>query len=816
MEKSYQIKGMSCAACASKVEKAVSGINGVSRASVNLMKNTCSVVFDDALVSDENVIAAVDSAGYEAVISKQGNLFLDDETELKQIRVRLYISLTLTVFIMLLSMGHMFSLHLVHNGFINGCLQGAMALIVGILQKQYFISALKALKHGGFNMDSLVSTGAAASFIYSVFSLLNVELTDSFEVLSSAHPVFFEGAAGILTFVAIGKYIENRAKHRTSSAVSALYDLAPKSISVKRDGKVVPVLIDSVSIGDTVVLKAGDKIGIDGVVTSGSAHIDESALSGESRPVKKELSDVVSSATLVLDGYLEVEVKKVGEETTLSKIIRMVENTAQTKVPIARIADVAASYFVPVIFAIAALTFIVWYFVLSAEFSLSLSFAISVLVVSCPCALGLATPVAIMAGTGRAAREGIIFKSPEALEILGRSEVIAFDKTGTLTCGTVSVVAKECLDENIPLNIASLYAASIEGRSSHPIARAFYTPSATLLEVENFTFEKGLGVNALIGGKKYYVGNEKLLDKLGISLTADVGYKLEEFQKGGSSVVFLTDDSHAIAFFVLADPLKAESSNLISRFKSASVRTLMLTGDAENTAEQIANKLGISDYSYRMLPEDKLNRIKALQSEGKRVIMVGDGINDSASLSQADVGIGLKGSMDIALSSCDVILLKERITDIYNAFLISRATMRNIRQNLFWAIVYNVLTIPVACGVLYPAFKITLSPMLCSILMGISSVCVVSNALRLTVLKFDSPENIKENVFMKKTISIEGMMCNHCTASVKKSLEALPNVSEVEVSLEDKCATLNTTDASSDTLLKAAVESAGFKVIDIK
>jgi heavy metal translocating P-type ATPase len=816
MEKSYQIKGMSCAACASKVEKAVGSIHGVSKASVNLMKNTCLVEFDDALVTDENVIAAVDAAGYEALISKQGNLFLDDESELKQIRTRLYISLVLTFFIMLLSMGHMFSLNLIHNAFFNGSLQGAMALIVAILQKQYFISALKALKHGGFNMDSLVSTGAAASFIYSVFSLLNIDLSATSEVLGSTHPVFFEGAAGILTFVAIGKYIENRAKHRTSSAVSALYDLAPKSVSVKRDGSVLQILLDSVAIGDTVVLKAGDKIGIDGIVISGSAHIDESALSGESRPVKKETGSEVKSATFVLDGYIEVEVLKVGEETTLSKIIKMVENTAQTKVPIARIADVAASYFVPAIFALSALTFIVWYFILSAQFSLSLTFAISVLVVSCPCALGLATPVAIMAGTGRAAREGIIFKSPEALEILGRADVIAFDKTGTLTTGSVSVVAKESLDENVPLNIAYLYAASIEGKSSHPIARAFYSPSASLIEVEDYCFEKGLGVSGTIGGKKYYVGNEKLLSKLGISLIADVVYQIESYVNGGSSVVYLTDETHAVAYFVLSDPLKEDSYNLISDFKKSQIKTMMLTGDAENTAEQIAAKLGISDYSSRLLPEDKLNIIKELQNQGKKVIMVGDGINDSASLSQADVGVGLKGSMDIALSSCDVILLKERLTDIYNAFLISRATMRNIRQNLFWAIIYNVLTIPVACGVFYPAFKITLPPMLCSILMGISSVCVVTNALRLTVLKIDSQKIQKESILMKKTICIEGMMCNHCTSSVKKSLEALPNVSDVEVSLEDKCATLNTSDESSDALLKAAVESAGFKVTDIK
>ncbi|MBP5243270.1 MAG: cadmium-translocating P-type ATPase, partial [Succinivibrio sp.] len=563
-------------------------------------------------------------------------------------------------------------------------------------------------------------------------------------------------------------------------------------------------------------LKAGDKIGIDGVVLSGSAHIDESALSGESRPVKKETGSEVKSATFVLDGYIEVEVLKVGEETTLSKIIKMVENTAQTKVPIARIADVAASYFVPAIFALSALTFIVWYFILSAQFSLSLTFAISVLVVSCPCALGLATPVAIMAGTGRAAREGIIFKSPEALEILGRADVIAFDKTGTLTTGSVSVVAKESLDENVPLNIAYLYAASIEGKSSHPIARAFYSPSAALIDVEDYSFEKGVGVSGTIGGRKYYVGNEKLLLKLGISLTADVVYQIESYVNGGSSVVFLTDDTHAVAYFVLSDPLKDDSYNLISDFKSSQIKTIMLTGDAENTAEQIAGKLGISDYSSRLLPEDKLNKIKELQNQGRKVIMVGDGINDSASLSQADVGVGLKGSMDIALSSCDVILLKERLTDIYNAFLISRATMRNIKQNLFWAVVYNVLTIPVACGVLYPAYEITLPPMLCSVLMGISSVCVVVNALRLTVLKIDSQNIQKESILMKKTISIEGMMCNHCTSSVKKSLEALPNVSDVEVSLEDKCATLNTKDETSDALLNAAVESAGFKVTQIK
>lgn len=816
MEKSYLIKGMSCAACASKVEKAVCSIKGVSSASVNLMKNTCQVIFDDSAVSDENVIAAVSAAGYEAVISKSGNLFLDDDRELSQIRIRLYVSLILTFIIMLLSMGHMFSFVLIHNAFINGCLQGALALIVAVLQKQYFLSALKALKHGGFNMDSLVSTGSAASFIYSVFSLLNVEITDSHEVLQTVHPVFFEGAAGILTFVAIGKYIENRAKHKTTSAVSALYDLAPKTVAVKRNGDVTPVLIDSVQIGETVVLKAGDKIGIDGTVISGSAHIDESALSGESRPVKKDVSDEIKSATFVLDGYLEVEVKKIGSETTLSRIIRMVENTAQTKVPIARIADVMASYFVPVIFLISALTFVYWYFAADADFSLALTFAISVLVVSCPCALGLATPVAVMAGTGRAAREGIIFKSPEALETLGHSDVIAFDKTGTLTEGTVSVVGKESIDERIPLNMALLYAASIEAKSSHPIARAFFNSSSSLIDVDNFSFEKGLGVSADIGDKKYFVGNEKLLEKLGITLGETVTGRVDSYLKEGSGVVFLADETHALAFFVLSDPLKDDSSRLISLFISSGVQPLMLTGDAEDTAHSVASKLGISDYTSRMLPEDKLQRIKELQKSGRKVIMVGDGINDSASLSQANVGIGLKGSMDIAISACDVVLLKEKITDIYNAFVISRATMRNIMQNMFWAIVYNVLTIPVACGVLYPVYHITLPPMLCSMLMGISSVCVVTNALRLTVLKLDSQTVRKETSLMKKTISIEGMMCNHCTSSVKKSLEALPNVSDVEVSLEEKCATLNTSEGASDALLKAAVESAGFKVLDIK
>ncbi len=518
----------------------------------------------------------------------------------------------------------------------------------------------------------------------------------------------------------------------------------------------------------------------------------------------------------MLDGYLEVSVEKVGSETTLSKIIKMVENTAQSKVPIARIADVAASYFVPAIFSISALTFIYWYFIAAVSFSLALSFAISVLVVSCPCALGLATPVAIMAGTGRAAREGIIFKSPEALEILGRSTVIAFDKTGTLTTGSVSVVNCEVLDPKMVKNIAMLYASSIEAKSSHPIARAFYNASSAVVPVDDFKFEPGLGVNALISGKRYFVGNEKMLAKLSLNLEAKVLEKVQAQVQSGSSVVFLTDENTVLAFFVLSDPLKDDSISLVQNFKNAGVRAVMLTGDAESTAKEIASKLKIDDYTSRMMPEDKLKHIQKLQSMGDKVIMVGDGINDSASLSQADVGVGLKGSMDIALSACDMILLHERLNDVYKAFVLSRATMRNIKQNLFWAVIYNMLTIPVACGFLYPGYHISLPPMLCSILMGISSVCVVGNALRLTFIKFDDDKKIKESPVMKKTISIDGMMCNHCTSSVQKSLEALPNITDVEVSLENKCATLNTTDENADALIKAAVESAGFKVVEIK
>ncbi len=815
MEKNYQIKGMSCAACAAKVEKSVNSIDGVRKASVNLMKNTCLVDFDDSLVTDENIEAAVFNAGYEALVAKEGNLFLDDEKELKDKRVKLYLCFIFTFIIMLLSMGPMFGLVLIDNAFLNGSIQGALTFIVVLLQKHYFISALKTLKHGGFNMDSLVSSGAFASILYSVISLLNVDFADDCTVLAHIHPLFFEGAAGILTFVSIGKYIENRAKHRTSSAVSALYDLAPKSVSVLENGTVKQVLISSVKCGDTVVLKAGDKIGIDGRVLKGSAYVDESALSGESRPVKKTDNSEVKSATFVLDGYLEVLVDKVGEETTLAKIIRMVENTAQSKVPIARIADVAASYFVPTIFSISALTFIYWFFIADAAFSLSLSFAISVLVVSCPCALGLATPVAIMAGTGRAAKEGIIFKSPEALEILGRTDTVAFDKTGTLTTGEISVVATEIIDESVPKNIAMLYASSIEAKSSHPIARAFYKANSTVINVDDYVFEPGLGVCAAISGKKYFVGNEKLLEKLKISLTDEIKSKLDTYAQKGAGIVFLTEETKALAFFVLSDPLKNDSYKMVNLFKSSDVNPIMLTGDAEVSAKEIATSLKITDFTSRMMPEDKLSKIKELQKDGHRVIMVGDGINDSASLSQADVGVGLKGSMDIAISSCDVILLKERLIDIYNAFVISRATMRNIKQNLFWAVVYNVLTIPVACGFFYESYHLSLPPMLCSILMGVSSVCVVSNALRLTFLKLDKQDLEKEKELMKKTVCIEGMMCNHCTSSVKKSLESLPNVSDVEVSLENKNATLNTSDENADALIKAAVESAGFKVTSI-
>lgn len=829
MIKTYQVMGMSCAACATRVQKAAMKAKGVENADVNLMQNILTVTFKDNL-KDEDVINAVTEAGYGSKVMDSTIASIKamekDSQERDHDFINLILAIIATFIIMLISMSHMTGFEIIHNGFINAAVQGVLTFFVMVLEKKYFINAFKGLKHLSTNMDTLVSLGAIASFIYSVFVLSTIEFTDTCAVLIDDKAVYFEGAAGILCFVSIGKYIEKKAKVKTTGAINALYSLIPESVVIKaEDGTQKTVALQDVKKGEVLVVKQGQRLGVDGVVVSGEGFIDESSLTGESREIKKISGDEVKASSVLTDGYLEIKVTTTGEDTTLGKIIKLVEKTAATKVPVARIADVIASYFVPFILTLALLTFVLWYFVHGSSLSLSLQFAISVLVVSCPCALGLATPVAVVAGTGRAAKEGIIFKNPEALEELSRVKVFAFDKTGTLTYGRMSVSSVEKIDKSLSDQFLQSVLISLEKKSSHPIARSIVSsfPEAKAHELSDYAYVKGEGVKGTIDNSIFSFGNDRMLKRLGVSDSA-FGVQLKKTMAySGALVLTLLKGKDIVAYITVKDTLKKDAKDLVKSLRAYGKETLMLTGDSDGPARDVAKSIKLDSYASELTPEQKATFIKNLQSTERKVAMAGDGVNDSISLSQADVGIGLKGTSDIAVSACDVILLHEKITDVFNAYLISFKTMLNIKENLFWALIYNVLTIPVAAGLFYESLGVKLNPMLCSALMGISSVCVVLNALRLSlmkVLKNNEVSDIKdENTLTgnKKmtTVKINGMQCQHCVKSVQKALTPFSSKGEVEVSLELKKATLTLKDGVEDNAIKDAIIDAGFEVEEI-
>lgn len=829
MIKTYQVMGMSCAACATRVQKAAMKAKGVENADVNLMQNILTVTFKDSL-KDEDVINAVTEAGYGAKVMDSTIASIKAMEKGSQERdhdfINLILAIIATFIIMLISMGHMTGFEIIHNGFINAAVQGGLTFFVMVLEKKYFINAFKGLKHLSTNMDTLVSLGAIASFIYSVLVLSTIEFTDTCAVLINDKAVYFEGAAGILCFVSIGKYIEKKAKVKTTDAINALYSLIPESAVIKaEDGTQKTVALQDVKKGEVLVIKQGQRLGVDGVVVSGEGFIDESSLTGESREIKKISGDEVKASSVLTDGYLEIKVTTTGEDTTLGKIIKLVEKTAATKVPVARIADVVASYFVPFILTLALITFVLWYFVHGSSLSLSLQFAISVLVVSCPCALGLATPVAVVAGTGRAAKEGIIFKNPEALEELSRVKVFAFDKTGTLTYGRMSVSSVEKIDKPLSDQFLQSVLISLEKKSSHPIARSIVSsfPEAKAHELSDYAYVKGEGVKGTIDNSIFSFGNDRMLKRLGVSDSA-FGVQLKKTMAySGALVLTLLKGKDIVAYITVKDTLKKDAKDLVKALRAYGKETLMLTGDSDGPARDVAKSIKLDSYASELTPEQKATFIKNLQSTDRKVAMAGDGVNDSISLSQADVGIGLKGTADIAVSACDVILLHEKITDVFNAYLISFKTMLNIKENLFWALIYNVLTIPVAAGLFYESLGVKLNPMLCSALMGISSVCVVLNALRLSlmkVLKNNEVSDIKdENTLTgnKKmtTVKINGMQCQHCVKSVQKALTPFSSKGEVEVSLELKKATLTLKDGVGDNAIKDAIIDAGFEVVEI-
>lgn len=823
----FQVTGMTCAACSARVEKVTGKVPGVEKVEVNLLAGTMSVEATSENVASE-IIKTVQDAGYGASIpgeKKEQKPAVD--TGLKQMKVRIIASFGFLGVLMYFTMGHMIGIpmpswyHGTENALVAALLQFFLTLPVVYLNRSYFERGFKTLWNRAPNMDSLIAVGSGAALIYGVIALFRMAYALGNEqwnvVKLYSENLYFESAAMILTLITLGKFLETRAKGKTGDALRQLMDLSPKTALVRRDGEEVPLPVEQVRLGDTVIVRSGGSIPVDGTVLSGRAAVDQSALTGESVPVEKTAGDTVAAATINTDGYLELRADKVGEDTTLSQVIRMVEEAGGSKAPIARLADKIAGIFVPVVMTIAAVTLIVW-LAAGQTVEFALTSAIAVLVISCPCALGLATPVAIMVGTGRGARMGVLFKNAEALENLHRVDTVVLDKTGTLTTGKPAVTDVFCgeVSREELLSIAS----ALETRSEHPFAKAIiaYTDGMTCPEAEAFEVLPGQGVTATIRGTRYYGGNRRLMEELGIS----VPEYPELAAHGKTPLYFASEDKVYLGSIAAADVLRADSVEAVRAMKKLHLDVVMLTGDNERTAKAIASTAGIGHVIADVLPGDKAGAVEKLRTEGKNVLMVGDGINDAPALVTADVGMAIGAGTDIAIEAADIVLMKHSLMGIYDAVSLSKATIRNIRQNLFWAFFYNCLGIPIAAGVLYPAFQIQLSPMLGAAFMSLSSVFVVTNALRLRLFKpkntacdqaceLETKNKNQEEKQMETVIKVEGMMCTHCKARVESVCKAVAGAVDAVVDLQAKQVTV-TGDASVDAL-KKAITDAGYEVI---
>lgn len=831
----YNISGMSCAACAARVQHAVGSVEGVTSCQVNLLQNSMQITYDENKVNSALIEAAVQAAGYGARPQEAGApAASEDEQALRAQKRDLILSFILTLALMTVSMGPMLGLHVISDALICALAQGILAAAVMLLQRQYFIRGFRALGHFAPNMDSLVALGSAASFIYSLYQVLQLSPGLPAHVLHGEFPLYFESAASILCLVGIGKYFEHKAKVKSSAAVSSLIDLSPRLIRVRRSGEEKLLSPDGVVQGDVVILRSGESLGVDGEVLSGQGFMDESSLTGESLGQKKVPGSRVLSGTQLAQGYLEIRADAVGADTTFAKILQLMDDTVSQKVPIARLADVIAYYFVPAVIAIALLVFACWYFLLALPFNQALNFALCVLVVSCPCALGLATPTAVMVGMGRAARLGILFRNLAVLETLSRAEVVVFDKTGTLTTGSMQLL--ESVEAKPGLHFfANLLTASIENKSSHPIARALSEALAVQvknhLTLEDYQEEPGLGLRARISGEEYAIGNLKQVQARLQRVNPEAAARAAEIsalhEGRGRIVLHLTNSKDLLMSYILGDSIKPDAAALITALQKRGLATLMLTGDRTAAAQYVARELGLDGFKAELLSADKLTEIKKLQQQGRRVVMLGDGVNDALCLTQADVGIGVHGASDVAVSACDVVFMNQSLLTLERAIELSRLTYRNIKQNLFWAFIYNVLTIPLAAGLFYHSYGLALSPMIAALLMSLSSICVVSNALRLNFVSINSladpgqdaarslAVNPSEELIMTKVISIEGMHCAHCTASVLSALSALPGAKNVSVSLEEKCAKGDFDAAVSDEMISGVVAGLGFTVTGI-
>lgn len=837
MTEQFAVTGMTCAACSAHVEKAVSKLSGVQSAPVNLMLGSMTVTYDEKAVTEGDIIAAVKAAGYGASPASQtdqGQLRRDQDAALHRRKKHLIWSVVFLVPLFYLSMGHMMGLPLpqvLHtHPLLLACLQLALVIPILILNRNYFTVGFSRLVKLSPNMDSLVAVGAAAGLVY---SLIEMGLLAAGQV-SGMPDLYFESAGMILTLVTVGKYLEERSRGKTTGAISALLALAPESAVVRRQGQELTIPTEEIVAGDTVIVRQGGRIPVDGVITDGHAAVDESAITGESLPVEKVPGDAVTSATVTSSGYLELRATRVGGDTTLSQIIRLMEEAASSKAPISRLADRISGIFVPTVMAISLTAALLWAFVGGMDVRFCLSIAIAVLVISCPCALGLATPVAIMVGTGQAAQQGILIKSAESLELLHKVQTVVLDKTGTVTMGQPRVTDILCAPGVTEEELLCV-AASAEKPSEHPLAHAIVEESQArhipLCPVSGFRSVPGGGIQATLSGEAVLAGNAGYLAQNGVSLAA-MEADAHRLAEDGKTPLFFAESGHLLGCIAVADVVKPDSAKAIAALRRMGRRVVLLTGDNQRTANAIARQIGVDQVIAQVLPQDKAKCVAQLQQQGQRVAMVGDGVNDAPALAQADVGLAIGAGTDIAIESADVVLMKSSLLDIPAAMDLSRAVLRNIKQNLFWAFFYNSIGIPVAAGVLYPALHLTLNPMLAAAAMSLSSVCVVSNALRLRGWKppvfpdqpaptAPLPESAvfqsqgKEENTVNKTIHIDGMMCTHCTGRVEKALNDLPGV-EATVDLDSKSAAVTCTPDVSDDTLRQAVEDAGYHVTGIR
>jgi len=844
----YNVTGMSCAACQTRVEKAVSSVEGVESCAVSLLTNSMGV---EGTASPKAIIAAVEKAGYGASVktgSKGSNTKIQtddsiEDAETRQMRKRLIASIILLIPLMYVSMGHMLwnwplPVFLQNNHVAMGLYELLLAGLVMVINQKFFISGFRGIIHKSPNMDTLVALGATASYAYSIYALFAmtgaVMQADNSRVMYYMDQFYFESSAMILTLITVGKMLEARSKGKTTNALKALMNLAPQTAVIIREGIEIEVSIDEVKVGDRFVVRPGSSIPVDGIVIEGESAVNESALTGESLPVEKTIGDKVSSATINTSGYMVCEATRVGEDTTLSAIIRMVSDAAATKAPIAKIADKVSGVFVPVVIGIAAVTFLIW-IVVGRGVGYAIARAVSVLVISCPCALGLATPVAIMVGNGVGARNGILFKTSASLEQAGRTQIVALDKTGTITTGRMSVTdlitATEISDDEL-LKIAY----SLESKSEHPISKAiteYASEKGIQLEVTSeFESISGKGIKARVGADYAAGGNLQYISSVADEIDSKLKQAIEQLSMEGKTPVLFARNNRILGCIAVADVIKDDSKDAIAQLKQMGIHVVMITGDNEITAATIAKEAGVDEVVASVKPDGKEEVIRQLMEHGV-VTMVGDGINDAPALTRANLGIAIGAGTDIAIDAADVVLMKNSIMDVVAAIRISKSTLRNIHENLFWAFFYNCLGIPLAAGCYVAAFGWTLNPMFGAAAMGLSSFCVVSNALRLNLIKpYDGTDKVVKSTIkgelIKKQIIIEniqlkgeeksvmkinvvGMMCGHCEAHVKKALEAIDGVEKAVASHKNNCVDITTNKDVDEAIIKAAVEDAGYE-----